>query len=163
MPANNALQDPHSPLIRSDVAFQLYCTSLVNNGFESSIIPAVRRRESLLASAPPQSPPNTTAESSPVVNPVAAPTALPTSRSQEIAQDVLSGNSATSLFSSAQAGGKASPDMAQLATALGGGAGNAGNPIFVTVSDRESIMLILQDEQHAEQFHSQRSYCFPNR
>lgn len=133
------MQDPQSPLIRSDVAFQLYCTSLVNNGFESSIIPAVRRRESLLASAPPQALPNTTVESSPTVNPVSAATTAPASRSQEIAQDVLSGNSATNLFGSAQAGGKATPDMAQLAAALGGGAGNAGNPIFVTVSDREYL------------------------
>ncbi|EIW85192.1 ATP-dependent metallopeptidase Hfl [Coniophora puteana RWD-64-598 SS2] len=41
--------DPNSPLLKSDKAFELYLTSLIQNGMQSSVDPAVRRRESLLA------------------------------------------------------------------------------------------------------------------
>ncbi|OBZ75445.1 ATP-dependent zinc metalloprotease FTSH 5, mitochondrial [Grifola frondosa] len=41
--------DPSSPLLRSDAAFQLYLTALHENGLESSINSAVRRRDALLA------------------------------------------------------------------------------------------------------------------
>lgn len=144
---HNGQQDPHSPLLRSDVAFQLYCTALVNTGLEASIAPAVRRRESLLAlSTAPTSTQHSTAESNESVKlPSLDPSPLPTSRSHQIAQGVLAGNaSATTLSDSVQVGGKTTPDMAQLVAALGSGAGNAGNPIFVTVSDREFNTLTMQ-------------------
>ncbi|KAF7976298.1 hypothetical protein HWV62_5812 [Athelia sp. TMB] len=135
--------DPHSPVLHSDVAFQLYCTSLVNTGLEASITPAVRRRESLLASAPPLSvPSNTTSAPSSTSNTATSElSSTPASRSQEIAQGVLSGNSGTAaLAASAQPGVKTSTDMAQLVAALGSGAGNASNPIFVSVSD---LLLVV--------------------
>lgn len=150
-----ALQGPSSPLLRSDAAFQLYLTSLVNTGLQSSINSAVRRRESLLASTVVESTPASDVShvqsesgnpgSTPTITdtaPTSDPSAPPLSRSQEIAQAVLSGKAPTPsyLAASAQGNGNPSADMAQLAKLLSSGAGSQGSPIHVTLSDGKCIL-----------------------
>ena len=115
---------------------------------EASINAAVRRRDSLLAST-------TASTSAPAIETSATETAssdtatgnvesvnvepsVTTSStasqtaSQSIAQSVL----ATSGTAQPQHTGPLSPDMSKLAAALGGGAGNASNPIVVTLAER---------------------------
>lgn len=144
-----ALQDASSPLLRSDAAFQLYLTSLVNNGLQSSINSAVRRRESLLASTAVETALSSDLshvqsesgilDSSPTITDAASTTDLSTpslSRSQQIAQAVLSGKTPTPSYLAASAQGNSpSADMAQLAKHLASGAGSQGSPIHVTLSD----------------------------
>ncbi|CAE6509427.1 unnamed protein product [Rhizoctonia solani] len=75
--------DPRSPLLRSDIAFELYLTSLVRLGLPQSVNPAVRRREALLALPPPE-PSTSETPSEPLP---------PPSASEVIAQRVLSNSS----------------------------------------------------------------------
>ncbi|KAI0928719.1 ATP-dependent zinc metalloprotease FTSH 5, mitochondrial, variant 2 [Taiwanofungus camphoratus] len=135
--------DPSNPLIRSDIAFQLYLTALLQNGLGSSIDAAVRRRDSLLAASSSSlassrdastvdatNSSRTVSSSSSSSNTQASP--VPTS-SQHLAQAVLSGQAPTS---TGIAGSRPlNMDMAKLATALGGGMGIPGNPIVVTISE----------------------------
>lgn len=134
--------------MRSDVAFQLYLTSLVNSGLEASVNPAVRRRESLLATTAVTSPPassDVSPETPSATQPQTNSVGLPPSRSQEIAQSVLSGSGATAPLPNPQ---NASPNTSTLASALSSGAGNQGNPIYVTVADRELVHHLIMGSYH---------------
>ncbi len=146
-----ALQDPSSPLLKSDVAFQLYLSALMKNGYEASINSAVRRRDSILASlavtatetsevkdtadaASTNTSPSSVPASetpSPATSSQTEPqtsNASPISSSQKIAQAVLSGETAQLSLT---------PDMARLSAALSAGSGGPGNPIVVTLSERK--------------------------
>lgn len=48
-----SVQDPANPLLQSDKAFEFYLTALLRTGLESSIAPAVRRRDTILATYAP--------------------------------------------------------------------------------------------------------------
>jgi ATP-dependent metalloprotease len=128
-------QDPSSPLLRSDRAFQLYLTSLLKNGLESSINSAVRRRESLLASSAAGQPPSSETNDRMVVEDV------PSSKSQQIAQAVLASglitNASDSHSPSSPSAGIPGMDINKLAAALRSGAGVSGNPLHVSISERE--------------------------
>ncbi|KAH9951246.1 ATP-dependent metallopeptidase Hfl [Amylocystis lapponica] len=142
--------DPTNPLIRSDTAFQLYLTALINSGLSSSINAAVRRRDTLLAlpvaAAPAAATPATSSETAPAPadastpspsseapspSQSAQPATAPTS-SQLLAQAVLSGRAATPTSDSSAV---LNTDMAKLAAALKGGLGAPGTPIAVTISE----------------------------
>jgi ATP-dependent metalloprotease len=123
------LQDPGSPLLRSDVAFQLYLTALVNTGLSDSVNAAVRRRESLLASTPALDVSKSAGDTAATTSDPSI-SALPTSRSQDIAQAVLSGKA---IHPSVNSAGM-TPELAQLAAAFASGAGNRANPIYVAVN-----------------------------
>ncbi|EGO18566.1 hypothetical protein SERLADRAFT_454144 [Serpula lacrymans var. lacrymans S7.9] len=121
--------DSSSHLVRSDTAFQLYLTSLLKTGLESSVNSAVRRRESLLAIPADAIAPDTTASGTSSSTPASPDTATAplapskaTSRSQEIAQGLLSAEASGSTASAPGGPGIASADMAKLTAALGGGA-----------------------------------------
>ncbi|CAE7052626.1 unnamed protein product [Rhizoctonia solani] len=75
--------DPRSPLLRSDIAFELYLTALIRLGLPQSVNPAVRRREALLALPPP--------DPTPLETPTEPP--QPPTTSEVIAQRVLSNSS----------------------------------------------------------------------
>lgn len=142
-----------SPLLRSDVAFQLYLTSLLKTGQEASVNLAVRRRDSLLAASADGT--TTASEASQTDSPApsshsstdAPSTSSPTpppSRSQEIASDVLAGRAEPLLATSRLDGSSASQstDMANLAAALGKGSGVSGNPIHVTISEPKGSTIM---------------------
>lgn len=112
---------------------------MVKNGLESSIDPAVRRRDSLIATATvaptPSSDPlpqTSSATSEPVAETPAPTPSTPQTRSETVAQKVLSG---ASFGSSSSSSTKAEPS--QFAAAVSGGAGVSGNPIYVTLAECE--------------------------
>lgn len=141
------LQDSSNSLLRSDAAFNLYVQALVANGLEHSVNAAVRRRDSLLAAAAasavssvqetPASQLNTDTLSQATTQAGSTTTApsstIPTS-SQQIASAVLSGQAPQSTTSNL--------DMAKLALALNNGIGVPGNPIAVTIAEREYSILL---------------------
>ncbi|KAG6909717.1 hypothetical protein DXG01_015919 [Tephrocybe rancida] len=99
--------DSASPLLHSAPAFQLYITALVQTKQQSSISPAVRRRETLIASSLPSTAPSAleSQDASDVTAPdITAPSATPIasttapevalSSSERIAQAVLAGQPA---------------------------------------------------------------------
>lgn len=101
---NVILQDPTSPLLRSGSAFQLYLTCLLNTGQRTSIAPAVRRRDTLLAAQISATAPLASQETSgesvttaetragTSVDSQSSPqTTLVTPSSQDLAQAVISG------------------------------------------------------------------------
>jgi len=143
-------QDPSSPLLQSDKAFQIYLTSLLKTGLESSVNPAVRRRDSLLASSTAESnhlvspqtiePPSSSSRSDGLSSSSQPLATSGPSRSQKVAQAVLSGQLAGSQVSPLSlnpSGGIHTADMAKLVTALNSGAGISGNPLHVAISERE--------------------------
>ncbi|KAG7452520.1 ATP-dependent peptidase [Guyanagaster necrorhizus] len=140
--------DPTSPLLRSEEAFQIYLTCLINTGQQNSVYSAARRRDSLLASLPavvnhqaptPQEQPNATiapetgvseshATSSPEPNP---PLPITPKSSQDIAKAVLSTHATSSsspLLSNV--------DPAKLASAF-----EAIGPVQVTIVERKSAWI----------------------
>ncbi|KAH7914655.1 peptidase family M41-domain-containing protein [Hygrophoropsis aurantiaca] len=144
--------NPSSPLLHSDPAFQLYLTSLVKSGLDSSVNSAVRRRESLLsasAGAPPlkstEPSPTTPQDTVDTISPAQAPAApsaaspVASSNSQQIADAVLSGQTKDTLSSAGAAA--QSSDMAKFASALSSGSGVSGNPIHVTISELGLVLL----------------------
>ncbi|KAK0197114.1 ATP-dependent peptidase [Armillaria mellea] len=143
--------DSTSPLLRSEEAFQIYLTCLINTGQQNSVYSAARRRDSLLASSPtvvsyqtptPQeqtdasvatetgvSEPHPTSAAEPVTTP---PPVTPRS-SQDIAKAVLSTHttssaSASSLFSNV--------DPAKLASAF-----ESIGPVQVSIVERKSAWI----------------------
>ncbi|KAI0727233.1 ATP-dependent metallopeptidase Hfl [Fomitopsis betulina] len=138
--------DPTNPLIRSDIAFQLYLNALLKSGLASSVDAAVRRRDSILAAtasstsattqshaassdAASQAPPvdaTTVTQSSAQIS-QAAP-----SPSQKLAQAVLAGQGAASSTTASQ-----NADMAKLQAALSGGMGGPGSPIVVSLAEQK--------------------------
>ncbi|KIP08133.1 hypothetical protein PHLGIDRAFT_69783 [Phlebiopsis gigantea 11061_1 CR5-6] len=143
--------DPLNPLLRSDIAFKLYLTALMNNGMEASINAAVRRRDSLLGVAAASVTTPATEASTPAPDSTAEATASEvagtstaqatatestsstsnsTTVSQTIAQSVLA-----SPHTPTQRPGALNSDMSKLAAALGAGSGNANNPIVVTLAE----------------------------
>ncbi|GLB34957.1 putative peptidase family M41 [Lyophyllum shimeji] len=148
--------DNTSPLLHSAPAFQLYLTALVHTGQKSSINPAVRRRDSLLASSP-VLPPSTQAQSSgpsiassshtaealsrPSEASNAAATAElateppPLTSSQQIAEAVLQGQGEHP----ASQTGTSTPTMAKLQAAFD--SGNSGGPIQVSIVERKGSWI----------------------
>ena len=150
----SALQDSSNPLVKSDVAFQLYLSALMKNGYEASINSAVRRRESILAAASKAATEASESTEAATVTAAAsaehstalastsdgssqaassqtvsqASSAPSSSSSQRIAQAVLSGKASQPFLS---------PDMARLSAALSTGSGVPGNPLVVTISERK--------------------------
>ena len=115
----------------------------MHTNHEASVVPAVRRRESLLAAhaSPPLA--SQTSElvssalpSSSSLSATDAPPPPVTSRSDEIAKAILAGQTVSPPVSSGAPGQPLTADMAKLATAMGGGAGGSTNPIHVLVSER---------------------------
>lgn len=133
-------------VLQSDRAFELYLSALVKNGLEASVNAAVRRRDAILASSatPVTTPPDTPLQAKvPSITPNSEPSIKPgevwppassfsPTRSETIAQKVLSGGGS---FSGSLANGFNKPD--QLAAAVVSGAGGSGNPIYVTLAERE--------------------------
>lgn len=116
-------------MIRSDTLFQLYCTALAKSGLQKSILPAARHRESLLALPPPSPVQPATSNSQPT------PTV---SSSEQIAQAALSGQLAPLGTPSASPVGVGATPAATVAQILSqGGTGVVGNPIHVSVSERQ--------------------------
>ncbi|KAF8894613.1 ATP-dependent peptidase [Infundibulicybe gibba] len=131
--------DPKSPVLQSTQAFQIYLSCLVNTGQRASVDPAVRRRDTLLASTGNLiSTPTATSEngtgadtSSPVETPTTsintnAGNPLPLT-SQQIAQAVLSGIP--------------TPDLAKLTGGLESTTSNLGNPIQVSIVERKGAWV----------------------
>ncbi|KAG6820365.1 hypothetical protein H0H93_001557 [Arthromyces matolae] len=90
--------DNTSPLLQSAPAFQLYLTALVQTGQRASISPAVRRRDTLIASLAPANFLSTSQDAPEAASSTSAPTAASepvSSPSEQIAQAVLSGQPAT--------------------------------------------------------------------
>ncbi|KZT35462.1 ATP-dependent metallopeptidase Hfl, partial [Sistotremastrum suecicum HHB10207 ss-3] len=125
--------DRHSPLIRSDTLFQLYCTALAKSGLQKSILPAARHRESLLALPPPSPVQPATSNSQPTPS---------VSSSEQIAQAALSGQLAPLGTPSASPVGVGATPAATVAQILSqGGTGVVGNPIHVSVSEPKGAAL----------------------
>ena len=140
-------------MIKSDVAFQHYLTALMKNGYEASINPAVRRRESILAASVPAATVATSDSAEATETPASSPdtseqtTASATeptpetspasdvstpSSSQKVAQAVLSGQ--------AQAPpslGGSNPELAKLMSGAEAN-GTHSNPIQVSIIERKS-------------------------
>lgn len=132
--------DSVSPLLKSDEAFQLYLQSLVKTGQEASVNPAVRRRESLLVSAPATS--SSTTESSNTAKPTETATpdaaSASVSSSQTIAQTVLAQHASSPKAAPGAAPGATSSDMAKLAAAVGAG---QSTPIPVSLVERRGYWV----------------------
>jgi hypothetical protein len=137
------IKDPRSPLLRSDIAFELYLTALIRLGLPQSVNPAVRRREALLA-LPPLDPETleTPTESS-----------APPSASEVIAQRVLSNSSIKLGVGRALLNDSPTPTTlgAAAARATGDNAGSSpfGNrgssgadPVHVVIEERKPIKLV---------------------
>lgn len=133
-----------SPLLKSDEAFQLYLQSLVKTGQEASVNPAVRRRESLLVSAPATS--SSTTESSNTAKPTETATpdaaSASVSSSQTIAQTVLAQHASSPKAAPGAAPGATSSDMAKLAAAVGAG---QSTPIPVSLVEREFALWLMSN------------------
>ncbi|KAI0670417.1 ATP-dependent metallopeptidase Hfl [Trametes maxima] len=146
---------PSHPLIRSDTAFKLYLVALRELGLDSSITPAVRRRDALLSagSAPaatiselsagaPESAATapdpstiasgTSASSTPASDP--STTTPHVTTSQQAAQEVLAGNVTASR--------SVHTDFEALKNVLGRGAGVPGNPIVVTLAEPKGAIFL---------------------
>ena len=128
-------QDPSSPLLRSDEAFQLYVTALVQNGLLSSVRHAVQRREHLLSTIPTKEDPAKIPDTPPP-NSETTVSSLPFSPSKLLAQRILANqsilNSSTTIDASSL-----SSTQSQLAAAVSSGFGNTGNPIHVSIAESE--------------------------
>lgn len=124
---------------------------MVKNGLEASVNAAVRRRDAILASSAAQPsviPSPDTSPQAPVLpvtsNPDLSiksedaqpppPSSFSPTRSESVAQKVLSGGGS---FSSSLGSGL--PKSDQLAASIAGGAGGSGNPIYVTLAEREMV------------------------
>ncbi|KAG5342745.1 hypothetical protein C0989_008694 [Termitomyces sp. Mn162] len=125
--------DSASPLLRSAPAFKLYLTALVETNQHSSVSPAVRRRDSLLASiqisdsissAPTQHASEATTPSSSSTT-SSVPTKTVVSPSEQIAQEVLASQPATF----------ASTPLGRLQT--GYELGQSNTPIPVSIIERK--------------------------
>ncbi|ESK96960.1 intermembrane space aaa protease iap-1 [Moniliophthora roreri MCA 2997] len=138
--------DPTSPLLQSPQAFQIYLASLVNTGQQASVSAAVRRRDSLLSSLElSKNPSETSSEpsTSDVVSESKTPeqaNSLPENASlqkpgltpsQEIAQNVLSGQAA----SSTRTNTSSNPFLNSSSTS------NDGGPIQVTIVERKGAWI----------------------
>lgn len=129
-------QNPTSPLLRSDDAFEIYLDALASSGRQPAIDTAVRKRQSLLDSLPLSS------DTTPSNDPPA-----PQSRSEKIAAELLA-RRANSNSTTPPDQPPPNPAIANLAAALGKGAGVSGNPIYVTLSERERIAIPFQHLTH---------------
>lgn len=143
-----SLQNPSSPLLRSDEAFELYLDALASSGREPFIQPAVRKRQSLLDVIPsspsslPSSdttPPNIPNITDPSLPPPSQPPP-PQSTSEKIAAQFLA-RRANPISLTTQDPSPPNPAIANLVAALSKGGGLSGNPIHVTLSERELPIL----------------------
>ncbi|KAF8077949.1 ATP-dependent peptidase [Lyophyllum atratum] len=143
--------DNTSPVLHSPTAFQLYLTSLIHTGQKSSINPAVRRRDSLLASSPVIAP--ATNESSTASSPRASEatqtpsessdaaatgestTSPPPTSSQQIAEVVLQSNGEPA----ATQAGASTPGISKLQAAFESGGSSA--PIQVSIVERKGSWI----------------------
>ncbi|KAG6866913.1 hypothetical protein C0991_003828 [Blastosporella zonata] len=124
--------DSTSPLIHSAPAFQLYLTALLQTNQRASISPAVRRRDTLIASSQPTPGQLTPEDPSDVAAPASTPVTstatpqVPVSSSEQIAQAVLAGQPATS---------GTGMSLGKLQAAYEAGGSNV--PIQVSIVDRK--------------------------
>lgn len=143
------LQNPESPLLHSDEAFELYLSALVKADLSTSVNPAVQRREQLVRAhslpAPPSSEQSAGQNSS-----ASVADSVPLSRSQEIAQKVLANVSAGPAFNIPPGPliGSAKQTLAPISMSAlaGAGAGGGGpsNPIYVTIAERAFSLWLLE-------------------
>ena len=142
-------QNPSSLLLRSDDAFEVYLDALASSGREPSIDPAVRKRQSLLDSLPPSSPPSSDTSTSNTNNSIPSDPSpsSPQSRSEKIAAELLA-RRANSTSDTAHDPPPPNPAIANLAAALSKGAGVSGNPIYVTLSERKHLNIVLRPGIH---------------
>ncbi|KAG9318479.1 ATP-dependent metallopeptidase Hfl [Chiua virens] len=138
---------PNSPLLHSDEAFEIYLDALASSGREPAIDLAVRKRQSLLDSLPASttSPPlsdtiPTNQPNSP--DPTPSEQSTPLSRSEKIAAELLARRANPT--STTQDPSPPNPAIANLAAAFGKGAGVSGNPIYVTLSERDQGSLTIR-------------------
>lgn len=135
-------------MLRSDDAFKLYLDALIKTDLAGSVDASVRRRDSLLAAHPLPAGSGFSETSSPATSttsPVAvssdspaSPPSQSQSASQQIAQSVITAASTSGSGAfSASAGGTQS-------FTLPTGAGASGNPIHVTLSQRECHDAMLE-------------------
>lgn len=149
------IQNPEHPLIRSETAFKLYLTALRDLGLETSITSAARRRDTLLAALSPAStaaPLSGVSTSAPVAP--ASADATPAEADYSFASESATSSSSPAAVSSSQQAaqevlaGKETvarstrTDLDALGAALGRGAGVPGNPIVVTLNEREFIPIL---------------------
>lgn len=133
-------QDPTSPLLQSDDAFQIYLMALSDSSHSSSVMPAVRRREQLLRSLAPAI--DTSQPASEQVKEASAEDqAEPqtsVSRSEEIAQQILMAGPLTrsTLLRRSKPSGAANSLRQNLLRASASGGGGPENPIYVTIAER---------------------------
>lgn len=120
----------------------------MKNGLEASINSAVRRRDSLLAAhaaVPPSNPESVATDAASTTVPTAEASAQQATTSSSTGTVTASQTIAQSVLAQSSPASPASPlsaDMSKLATALTAGAGVPGNPIVVTLSEREYFHLI---------------------
>ena len=98
----------------------------------SSVTPVPTSPDTLLQANPLPATPNPDPGIKPEEVPSPSPASLSPTRSESIAQKVLSGGGS---FSSSLGNGLGKSD--QLAAAIVSGAGGSGNPIYVTLAERE--------------------------
>ncbi|RDX56804.1 ATP-dependent metallopeptidase Hfl [Lentinus brumalis] len=151
--------NPSHPLIRSDTAFKLYITALHELGLDSSIAPAVRRRDAILAASaatasPSASPAATEAASSSTDASSATSESTATAASASAsASETAPSSSSTPLTPSQQAAQEVlaakstvtrsvNTDFDALGAALGRGAGVPGNPIVVTLNEPKGAVFL---------------------
>lgn len=137
------VKDPRSPLIRSDIAFELYLTALIRLGLPQSVNPAVRRREALLALPPPD----------PATSEAPAEPSAPPSASEVIAQRVLSNSSiklgvGRALLNDSPAPTTLGATAAARSTAdnassnpFGARGSSGADPVHVVIEERKSVSL----------------------
>ncbi|KAI0709201.1 ATP-dependent metallopeptidase Hfl [Earliella scabrosa] len=143
--------NPSHPLLRSDTAFKLYLTALRDLGLESSIAPAVRKRDALLA-APATVATGTVPQTDAAASTTEAPAANPESSTATASETVISTSSSSTTASQQAAqevlAGKATvarsvnTDFDALGAALGRGAGVPGNPIVVTLNEPKGAVFL---------------------
>lgn len=127
-------QDPSSPLLASDEAFQLYLFSLVNSGQQASVHAAANKRDTLLASVnasqtPDKHLPNVPRPQSESHVSQNGDTSQPQSASQQLAQATLAGQ--------AHSDGS-SPPPPPLSGSNPLSSGTLDNPVQVTIVERQS-------------------------
>ncbi|CAE6343353.1 unnamed protein product [Rhizoctonia solani] len=134
--------DPRSPLLRSDIAFELYLTSLIRLGLPQSVNPAVRRREALLALPPPDS----------AILETSAEPPQPPSTSEVIAQRVLNNSSIKLGVGRALLNDSPTPSTLGAATAASRPTGdNSGSSLFGNrgSSGADPVHVVIEEPRSA--------------
>lgn len=144
---NNYFQNPESPLLHSDEAFELYLSALVKADLSTSVNPAVQRREQLVRAHPLPAPPSSE-QSAGQNSSASVADSVPLSRSQEIAQKVLANVSAGPAFNIPTGplvgSAKQTSTPMSMSALAGAGGGGPSNPIYVTIAERAFSLWLLE-------------------